>query len=157
MKKNKKVTWKSQLPKFWKTAVRYRKLLIWLGISIFTLVIVGGAFQPIFFPILHSSDILLPEESFRTSIIYIENVKTGYYNPDPSYPSEVNNYLEKSMAYKLGFEKSNNKKIISKEIFPVTANGKDRFLLIGRSTDENDRYNYIYKTFLSLFRQSLHD
>jgi hypothetical protein len=144
MKVNNRGLWKGRISKFWKTAGRYRKLLIGLGISIFVLVIVGGALQPIFFPILNTSDILLPEGHFNTSIVYIENVKTGYFNPDPSYPPEVNSYLEKSMAYNLGFEKANKELIKPDAFYPVTANGKDRILMVGSPSEAEGRYHDIY-------------
>lgn len=125
-KANNRFSWKSQLPKFWETAVKYRKLLIFLLISLFMLVIVGNALQPIYFPILKSSDIPLPEGPFNTSIIYIENVKTEYLNPDPSYPPIVNNYLEKRKLYRLGFDKYYKELIEPEAFYPVTANGNDR-------------------------------
>jgi hypothetical protein len=144
MKQQIKLHLRSKIPQFWETTKRYRKLLIGLGVSIFTLVIVGGALQPIYFPILNSSDIVLSEGSFHTSIIYIENVKTGYYSPDPSYPPEVNTYLEKSKSYKLGFEKANKELIKPDAFYTVTVNGDDRILMVGSPSEAEGRYHDIY-------------
>lgn len=93
MSQKNKILWRSKLPQFWRTATKYRKLLVSLGVWMIVFLWIGIYF----FPYQHSTDIILPQGFFKSSFVLIEKLDTenDIFVPDSSYPVSVNSYLEK--------------------------------------------------------------
>jgi hypothetical protein len=146
MKKN-KILWRSQLPRFWKTAVKYRKLLVSLGVWMLIFLWIGIYF----FPYQHSTDIILPPGSRLPSFLFIEDI--GSF--DPYFFQSINAYKKKQNYYKEEYEKRSNQLPDKIELFPISSNGQERVLVVGseKGSKTKDYSLYLYNTNFDLLEK----
>ena len=154
-KTNKRSSWKSKLPKFWQTARRYRWLMIWIGIIIFSFVSSYYTLFPNYPTAMLKPDIIIPpgfliepDYGFHNSFVfYVEkpDFEKLIQNPDSSNPAILNDYLKKKQTLEELYEQKTDKLIKTYDLFPVTSEGNQRICVVGstRSDEHSQRDVYL--------------